>query len=396
MRKWILLIVFSLPVFSEQVLIVDPHYSPYMGAYDLLSAEWGLTKLEDYLNPNQDEGGTLNIMGRGLEQLGWYTINSVTSTVQHEVFGHGYRLRELGVTPKKYTISLDGGGATYFNVDSSFLVGEMLAVDVAGLEAESILAQTAKMNWLSKGSIDGRLAMTYFNAQQSLFFYTLITHLGRLHGNHYIPGNDIDAYLELLNATYPNSKMTIGELTFWSAFNWLDPMTCYSLFSWFYYIAEGRAWDIPSFKLSENLRYLPNVKIGYAPYGPEAYLENFFSLNSRPIYFYLKGGKRSFGTGLFYDHLIDKDRWSLGCHIDGWIQSQFLSSATLKDFDNGYSVAAPGGKIAGVAFSLINKVRLYSSLKLFLELGGKTAGYLPGYTLSGGIVVRGGVSICDY
>lgn len=394
LHKLFFCVFFIVPIFADQIMLVDPYYSPYTGANDLLFAEWGLTKLEDYIHPDQGDS-TVSIMGRGLEQVIWASLNQVTSITQHEVFGHGYRLRELGVTPKKYVINLSGG-STYFRVKDSFLAGNMQAVVVAGLEAESILARTAKMDWMQKGSIDGRLAMTYFDAQQSLFFYTLITHLGRLEDNVRMPGNDVDAYEDLLNAIYPSSHMTIGQLSLWSAFNWLDPMTFYSLFSWFYYIAEGKPWAFPTIKLGEKIRYLPNVKIGYAPYGPEAYLENFFSIDSHPLYFYLKGGQRSAGTGLFYDYLIEKKQVSFGLHVDGWIQSHYISSGTVGDLDDGRSVAAPGGKVWGIAASIISRIRLYSSLRLFCELGGKTAGYLPGYSLSGGLVIRGGITLCDY
>lgn len=395
MYKFLLCWFFSVSIFADQTLLVDPYFSPYTGANDLFFVEWGLTKLEDYLYPKNKSDDTFSIIGRGVEQVAWATLNQVTSTTQHEVFGHGYRLRELGVTPEKYEITLSGG-ATYFNVSDSFLIGNMQAVVIAGLEAEAILAETIKMNWMQKGSIDGRLAMTYFQAQQSVFFYTLITHLGRLKDNTRTPGNDVDAYEDFLNAIYPSSHITIGNLTVWSAFNWLDPMTFYSLFSWFYYIAEGKPWDFPSFHLGEKIRYLPNVKIGYAPYGPEAYLENFFSIDNHPLYFYVKGGQRSLGTGLYYDHIIEKNRITLGLHTDGWVQSPYISSGTLGDFEEGKSVAAPSGKVWGISASVISRIRLYSSLQLFCELGGKTAGYLPGYSLSGGLVIRGGLTLCDY
>lgn len=394
MHKLIPFVFLIGPLFADQTLLIDPYFSPYTGANDLLFAEWGLTKLEDCFYSNQDDS-TLSIIGRGVEAVAWASLNQVVSITQHEVFGHGYRLRELGITPSKYEISLSGG-ATYFHVKDSFLAGNMQAVVVAGLEAESILARIAKMNWMQKGSIDGRLAMTYFQAQQSSFFYTVSTHLGRLKDNVKMPGNDIDAYEDFLNAIYPSSHMTIGQLTLWSAFNWLDPMTFYSLFSWFYYIAEGKAWDFPTIKLGEKIEYLPNVKIGYAPYGPEAYLENFFKINSRPLYFYVKGGQRSLGTGLFYDHLIEKKELSFGLHMDGWVQSRYLSSGTIEDFSKGRSVAAPGGKVWGLALSLVSQVRLFSALQLFCEIGGKTSGYLPGYSLSGGLVIRGGLTLCDY
>jgi hypothetical protein len=385
--------ILTTSIFAEQTILVDPYYSPYMGANDLLCGEWALTKLEDYLHPNQTKKDTFSVIGRAIEQIAWAKVNTLTSMVQHEIFGHGYRLRELGVTPKGYTFYVYGGAATYFNVSDSFLVGNMLAVDVAGLEAEAILADVSKMNWMREGAIDGRLAITYFQAEQSVFFYTLITHLGRLKGNAPSPGNDVESYLSYLNATYPSNPTSIGNLTLWASFNWLDPMTWYSLFSWFYYIAEGASYKIPMIQLSESTRYLPNIKIGYAPYAPEAYLQNFFTINKKPLYGYIKGGKRSVGLGGIYDSLVEAKDFTLGLHFDAWLHRQFVSSANLEDYKKGRSVAAPNQKIFGAALSVTSRIKLFSHTSLFLELGGKTAGYLPGYPLSGALTARGGITL---
>ena len=269
------LILLMRTTIAFQTVMVDPHFSPYSGAANLMTAQDLLIMGEDSLFPGGGRDSTAKAWGRAAEQfLFWSQLNTMTSVVQHEIFGHGYRLRDLGVTPKKYTVT-PWGGATYFNVKRSFKVGDMLAVVVAGLEAEAILARDLKMEWMRRGEIDGRLAITYTQAEQSLFWYTLITQLGRLNNDEISEGNDIDGYLELQNASYINDNLTMGQLTRWSVFNWLDPMTFYSYYAFFYYIAEGKSWNFPMIRLRENIRYLPNVKIAYAPYAPEAYLENF-------------------------------------------------------------------------------------------------------------------------
>jgi hypothetical protein len=61
---------------------------------------------------------------------------AVACTVQHEVFGHGYRLRELAVTPKKYKIMWSGEGATYFKMKRNFPLGALQAANVAGLKVD--------------------------------------------------------------------------------------------------------------------------------------------------------------------------------------------------------------------------------------------------------------------
>ena len=343
---------------------------------------------EDHLFTDPIKDTTAKTWGRSIEQLFiWNTINILASITQHEVFGHGYRLRELGITPKKYTIT-PWGGATYFHIPGSLSIGEFLAIDVAGLEAESILARNTKMNWIREGAIDGRLSTLYTQSEQSAFFYTLITSLGEIE-----EGNDVANYITLLNILYPNNQTSIGKLTRWSLFNLLDPMTFFAYYSWFYYISEGTPWTFPMIRINENIRYLPNIRIGYAPYGPEAYLENFFSIRDEPLYAYVKGGKRSAGIGLAYDRLLSKKQGTVGIRFDGWHQSNFITNTTFSDLerDSDCPIDHPSHKIWGAALSLTATLNCSSNTALFAELGGKTRGYLPGYTLGPGIVARIGM-----
>lgn len=393
-RSFCLLLILG-SAFANQTVMVDPHFSPYSGSANLIFAQELMIDGEDALFKKSNKGSTAKVWGRTLEQLLlWHNINMLADATQHEVFGHGYRLRELGYTPEKYAIS-PWGGATYFNDKEyySMTVGEMLAVNVAGLEAEQILARDLKMQWIAKGEIDGRLATLYNQAQQSIFWYTLITHRGKLKGDG-PSGNDIKAYMFFHNHSYPDGELTHGKLIRWTLFNWLDPMTFYSYYSFFYYMAEGKPWSFPTFSIGEDLRYLPNIKIGYAPYAPEAYLENFFLYKGNPLYFYFKGGKRSFGLGFAYDHLYTGRRGSLGFRLDGWNQGVFSTPVTVEELLETKTAFRPSlnKRRWGAAFSVTGTLNLLSKVALFGELGGKTSGYLPGYSLDKGVVARVGLT----
>ena len=359
---------------ATQTVMVDPYFSPYSGSANISTVENLLIMGEDQLFPSRGRNSTLKVWGRCAEQfLLWNHIGMIASTAQHEIFGHGYRLRELGYPPNKYEVT-PFGGATYFTVYDSFKVGEMLAVVVAGLEAEAIFSRDLKMEWMKRGEIDGRLSSTYTQAHHSVFWYTLITHLGRLNGENIKSGNDVDGYLQLQNASYIHDTLTMGQLTRWTIFNWLDPMTFYSGYAFIYYIAEGKPWKFPMIPIGENIRYLPNIKIEYAPYAPEAYLENFFVCNGNPLYIYLKGGKRSVGLGLSYDHLLGDQKGSMGFRFDGWNQREFISSATLRDLnETEYAYRKElDDRSWGAALSMRAKLYLNQNIDLFVELGGKT------------------------
>lgn len=398
--RTLLLSLIGTAAFAQNTIMVDPHFSPYSGSANLLFAQQLLIDADDAIfKSNNNKDSTSKVWGRTAEQLIFLSINGFADVVQHEVFGHGYRLRELGYTPKKYTFETElllfWGGATYFTEKEidSMRVGEMTAVVVAGLEAESIMARDLKMHWIGEGEIEGRLAACYIQAQQSLFWYTLITHLGKLKGD--VPsGNDIQAYMFYHNHSYPDGELTRGKLLRWASFNWLDPMTFYAYYSYFYYIAEGKPWSFPMISLGSDLKYLPNVKIGYAPYAPEAYLENFFLHQGNPLYFYFKGGKRSFGFGIAYDHLYTNRRGSVGFRFDGWNQAVFNTPATMSELEITNSAYRPSlnQRRWGAALSFTGKLNVFSKLALFGELGGKTSGYLPGYALDKALTARIGLT----
>ena len=374
---------------SEQMVLIDPYLSPYAGAANLLAADAAVINLKDKILPPKNG----EVITRTLEQLLlWTPICSLTTVAQHEIFGHGYRLRSLGVTPHSYTVSIDGG-ATYFSPGRDFEAGKMLAVDVAGLEAESILAWDLKMKWMKERGIDGKLSSLYFFSQQSLLFYTLITRSDRKnHGD--LSGNDIESYLKIHRILFPEQDLSLGSLSKWAFLNLLDPMTFYSCYAYFYYIKGGQPLMMPMLNLKEDLYYLPNIKVGFAPYAPEAYFENFILYQDLPIYFYIKGGKRSFGIGGVYDYLLFGSWGHLGFKFDLWNQGHFMSTLTMEQIERPFPPPLPeilSKRAFGGALSLRGSFRFGEEKALFAEVGGKTSGYLPGYGLEKGAVVRIGL-----
>src|SRR5579872_3556340 len=78
--------------------IVDPYLSPYVGADDLLIAHKlvqhsSLQRLTDLYKTNP---ATWAKCSRAAELfLFWEPVNYMSMLVQHEVFGHGFRLRTI-------------------------------------------------------------------------------------------------------------------------------------------------------------------------------------------------------------------------------------------------------------------------------------------------------------
>ena len=396
MRKLLPLLLLSSSLFGEYSFLVDKDFSPFSGASHLNLLQQGIVKLDDRIFDSPPSHSSYEILGRALGASAWAIVNSTLAVAQHEIYGHGYRLRDLNMPIYGYEVE-PFSGATYFDMPDDQPFGDLLAVGVGGLEGEAVFANELKMDFIRAGKLDGRTALTYFYMQQSLFFYTALTHNICRENGKLSNGNDIGGYLYDLAEVYPQDSLGIGDLMLYASFSWLDPMTFLSVFSYYYYVAEGTSFSLPMISLTENLSYLPNVRIGFAPYAPEIYLENFFSLNDKVIYNYFKGGGKSAGVGLFVEELFHIKKASFGLHLDGWAHRQFSAeNLTFERYLNDLSVAAPHSWIVGGAASITANIPLTSSIELFVELGGKSKGYLPGYSLSSGLVARGGINLAQF
>ena len=240
--------------------------------------------------------------------LFWDPLNRICATVQHEFFGHGYRIRDIGKKYAKvdnYIIGWpfpysNGGGATEFRVSDTITATQMNAIAIAGIEAEGILARQLKMKWIVDHEMDGRSATLYFNTQQALLLYAVGTSEGSKPFNYPDDGNDLIQFIYWNNLMNPTTSLSKGRLLALSVFNLLDPFSLYVPYAWWIYAVKGEKVDTPMFKI-RGFSYLPNYKLTLAPFGLEHNIESFFSKGDRPYYFYVKwgnnGGKYSFGAG---------------------------------------------------------------------------------------------------
>src|SRR5579872_1236732 len=146
------------------LFIVDWKFSPYMGATDFLLIHRDIEKWEERLLKNSD--CPKRSFWWGAARLGelifiWGPINETMMLVQHEFFGHGYRIRSLGEKYARvtgYKIGWpppygSGGGATYLDISSNLSTSQEMCIDSAGVEANAIFANRIKLNWLEKGKI---------------------------------------------------------------------------------------------------------------------------------------------------------------------------------------------------------------------------------------------------
>lgn len=407
------LLLSSASLFAEPdyQVIADIDFSPYSGAEDLLTIQHTMLWTEDDLidRPPSIRSFPRGI-GRFFELLAWDVIDTYIMVAQHEVFGHGYRIRDLGshyAKVEKYTFAWDGA-ATHLSITDNLTTSQVCAISIAGVEATAILANRTRLKWLEAGKIDGRQSTLYTSSEQDLTNYA--RSLDRNDLLEPTPGgHDIRNYLFFLQVTYPEGHLTKSELRKRVLINYLDPFTFYAYYAWFKFIVNGKPFEFPMIPIGKY-RYLPSLRLGLTPFGPEYFVENFLLREGRPIYFYLKGGRYAgndyYGFGVEQPYLLHWKGVSIGYRLDAWRQPRVLFQKgalqvfQLEDVSGASSVPplySPGTldkKIVGMAFSLILEKEIEeSNFSLYFQPGFKTVGFLPGEALRAAPIVRGGLSM---
>jgi len=205
----------SLAFAKEKYLIMaDTDFSSYAGAENILSAHMGLEYVENKFLPIPKEKKVIYSLERiGELILFWSPLSELEIVLQHEVFGHGYRVRDIGssiVTVEKYKIKTpypygSGGGATYYSFNSDLTSFLETAISAAGVEASAVLANRLKMKWFSSLRLDPKKAFLYLSAQQDLTSYVYSMNDSLIFAN---DGHDIESYIYWLNNSYYDDHLS--------------------------------------------------------------------------------------------------------------------------------------------------------------------------------------------
>ncbi len=409
MKKHIFLL-FTIATLSTKAdtysVLGEPKMSPYAMAENWITATYGMIAIEDaYLNPNYGHEGQ-DIIRRGAEWVFiWSPLCEIEMVTNHEIFGHGYRIRDLGSTTAQvvsYHIRApfpysSGGGETDFIFSNNLQPEEMIDISIAGMEASNVLANRIKMNWMQSRKIDGRAAALYFISAQDTTLY--IASAKNFPGTE--DGNDVLSFVQWYNIIHPNAKISHKKLKENIWLNILDPITFYTMYAAGKFIAVGKEAKIWMIPFGGEIYYLPNMRYSLAPYGPEKYFENYFSVNGAPIYFYIKTGKnagsRSWGAGLEYPQVLNWRYLSLGGRIDLWKQNSYTTKSTytqvVSNDMRGIETSFERHMQYGISAYLIAAPSIPNTPAGFLlNLGFKSKGYQPGESLDATAIIRFGLT----
>lgn len=396
----------------------DIDMSPYAGGEDILFVQRCLERAEGYMiskTPIYYSKAAQARFWRLTELfLGWMPVNFLALVAQHEVFGHGYRIRDIDHGSRVTGYQFDtpppygsGGGSTRYEIGPTYNTTDETAVAMAGVESTSIIALLTKFKWLESGKIDPRQTVLYLLGQYDLPLYigTLkaLKELSDDEQEEQMHGHDMVAYVRSLNQTYPKSLLSVGRLRSITWINLADPFTYYAIYAWFHYISAGKESSIPMIPIG-SYRYLPGLRFALTPFGPEYYIENFLVCKNRPFYFYVKIGRHAqnnyFGMGYYVPKFWSFGNWSIGSRLDAWRQPKLLlgqgqipyediNFSQKPDPNNPlYSYAEQHEMRIGAGFSMIVDYKLSSKSGFEAELGYKAQGFVPGESLFAAPIAR--------
>ncbi len=399
---------------SNYNLIYDNHFSSGVGAENLLTIHKAFYSFEDkYLpteifNGDKKSGKYLNIIYRASKNIIDYPTQVFLKLVQHEVFGHGARFSEFGYDGISYNLNLTppfgtGKGFTspWTSPKHATTIDEDISIDVAGVEACTILADAIRQKWVMDDSTNYNDFFLYFRTHYGISEYIYRTYYNNKMG-------DISDYLYALNLrnsksgyspTLINSNSSnqylSKDLLQYAVINLFDPFQFLAFYNWCGYIISGK----PKGKLQMikigNVKYLPSFHLGLTPFGAEFYMDNYLKYQNRTFKIYGRLGDSRFenfwGGGISAFNIINNNYCYVNATTDIWNQPSLQLHNTenylTHNGTNGLGVCVSA--TAGVRISKKNPVSVVAIC------GYKTDGFLPGEILNNGFFFRTGLSFLN-
>ncbi len=315
----------------------------------------------------------------------------------HEVFGHGGRLRERFDGPIGYRIHAPppygrGGASTSFVFDRTPTPHEVLAVRAGGMEADAVAAALVAEQAFLRRRMRPRDALRYLAFELDTLSYVLSTD-----DRGEEPGHDVASFLENYNtlaAAAGSPVRTIRTLRREALVALANPMVAYAAFGIGRYLWSG-ATDVAVPALSiAGVWYLPLLRYRLAPYGTEWSVVNELGGRIRPTQIELRVGRAPhatpWGIRVRQRELMSWREWSLEASVDAWRQPRL---ALMADEPPAARPRA-GVQVRGrVERPLLPVWFSPDPATIVVEVGVKSAGFVPGEPLAGGLVLRGGLGV---
>jgi hypothetical protein len=318
-----------------------------------------------------------------------YLITDYAMTMNHERFGHGYRMLEAGGSIAKIVYNMPppfSNEFSYINATypENFTIQQELMYRLGGSETNLVLTDVMRKNILLDERFNYNFGLAYLYGSNDMPGYTaFVTN----------PAADPIQYRQNINQLYGAELLTREKMRTYSFIALLtDPINFYAFKSVFYdYIIKGRhSSRIGMIKLSNRLKYLPRFRFEYTPYGPELVYQNYFKLNSKLLLFSFSHSDPDLPNS--WRVLANIWNIKLSNQISLNLSGQIWDQPNIEFYQNDKLIAFEGfgGQfISTVNYDISKDKNLYG---FTLQAGYKSTGYAIGEQLNKGLIIRGGLT----
>jgi hypothetical protein len=389
---------------STSAVLVDRDMSAGAGATTMATFGEAVARAENTVVPHRlfDEHGATRRTGSIAYRLGRVVFfdapqEEFVMVFNHEVFGHGARLRERFDGPIGYHFSIPspyggGGASTRSALDREPSPHEVLSIYVAGMEASAVAADVTASRAVSRGRMTPRDAMRYLEFELDTFAYVRGTD-----DEGEEPGHDVFDFLEAYNelaSSVGASTLSVRTLKRQALVSLANPMLAYAAWGIGRYVATG-ATDVgvPMLTIA-GVRYLPLFRYRLTPFGTEWALVNELGGRVRATQIEFRFGRaldaRPWGIAVRQRALPAWRQWTLDLGGTVWRQPKFAASA-----DEPFPPPTQlGVHVRGrLERRLIPVWFSTSRASLIVDIGVKSAGFVPGEPLGGGVIARAGIGL---
>jgi hypothetical protein len=325
-----------------------------------------------------------------LPQEQWLTV------MNHEVMGHGARLRERFDDAIRYRIAAPppygpGGGVTFFRLDRPPTAAELLAIAVAGMEADAVAARVVAEGAFQRGQMRVRDALRYLGFELDTLDY--ISRTGDAleeEGS----GHDVAQFLQVYRdiATAAGAPALRPRTLRREALASLaNPMLVFAAYGIGRYVWNGTIdVAVPTVSIG-GVRYMPLVRYQLTPYGTEWAVTNHLAGRRWPTRVEMRFGRapgtRPWGLGVERRDLARWQSWRFDVGIEIWRQPNVASrtDSVLRPLQAGVELRGRAER------PLLSVWRSTRRATVIVDVGIKTAGFIPGEPLRAGLIVRFGV-----
>lgn len=338
--------------------------------------------LDDKLTANSDSA-----LLRVLMIIPRFKITNYIATSQHEIYGHGARVREIGKgwKVKSYMVDLEpkslyASGVTNFLIMTNSHPQYMVSTCIAGIQATEILGNKIQNRMLNSGKVNPVYGAAYWTSATNKVQYT--HHTKYKVGPDYIPsGHDVADYIIRMNKIYGEGYLSKSKVKANAALDLLDPFLYYSLYS----LVSGQEFEYPMIPIGE-WKYLPAFRGIFTPYGLEKKWINHVKtpLTTGQLNFTHGTNKvgSSWSVELIVDKIFSSENIDIGFNIATWKQPKLFFVDPLK---------APNKQGGGGEINI--KLHLNEISAIYTAIGYKTPGFKVGYPMKSCGLVRVGLAL---